>query len=140
MTMKLRLVKGKKTVLEIPLSMREFPRESLENELSLPTEELDEMTRLFDALSHETRLRMMKLLIEDEDFKLGFADFMHGLNLNPKTVWENTQKLQESGLLRKSEDGKYQCSELGKVSFLMVSLAFRRLIQTVQEEEIGGET
>lgn len=141
MTVRIQLVKDKKVLFEIPLSALEPSRENVQSEIAALEEQMDEAAKLFDALSHETRLKMMKLLIEDEDFTLGFADFMRNLNLNPKLVWENTQKLQDSGLLRKSDDGKYQCSELGKASFLMLSLAFRQLIQTVRElEEIGGET
>jgi DNA-binding transcriptional ArsR family regulator len=140
MTIKLKLIKDKKVLFELPLSASELPRKYLGKDLLIVEQELEKMTKLFDALSHETRIKMMKLLIEDDDFKMGFADFMRLLDLNPKLVWENTQKLQETGLLKKSEDGKYQCSELGKISFLMFSLAFKHLVQTIEElEKMGGE-
>jgi len=78
---------------------------------------------------------MMTRLLEEDDQTLGFADFMRDLSLNPKIVWESTKKLQESGLLTKSDDGKYQFSEHGQAEFLMVSLALRRLLQTLRELE-----
>jgi len=135
MKLRLLLVGDGKVLFEVPLSMNDWPKERLENELTSFEEEFDKFSRLFDALSHETRLRMMKRLFEDEDRKIGFGDFMKDLDLNPKIVWESTKKLRESGLLVKSEDGKYRCSELGEAQFLMLSLALRRLLQAMREFE-----
>lgn len=135
MKLRLLLVSDGKVLFEVPLAMKDWPKERLENELTSFEEEFDKFSRLFDALSHETRLRMMKLLFEDEDRKIGFGDFMKDLDLNPKIVWESTKKLRDSGLLIKSEDGKYCCSERGEAQFLMVSLALRRLLQVMQAFE-----
>ena len=135
MKLRLLLVGNGKVLFEVPLSMEDWPKERLENELTSFEEEFDRFSRLFDALSHETRLRMMKRLFEDEDRKIGFGDFMKDLDLNPKIVWESTKKLQNSGFLVKSEDGKYRCSELGEAQFLMLSLALRRLLQAMQQFE-----
>ena len=135
MKLRLLLVGDGKVLFEMPLSMSDWPKERLESELTSFEEEFDKFSRLFDALSHETRLRMMKRLFEDEDRKIGFGDFMKDLDLNPKIVWESTKKLRESGLLVKSQDGKYRCSELGEAQFLMLSLALRRLLQAMQEFE-----
>lgn len=133
MKLKLQLLKDNKVVFEMPLSMDEWPRRRLETELSSFERDLSRFTRLFDALSHETRLRMMTRLFEDDDLTLSFADFMRTLDLNPKIVWENTRKLQESGLLTKSADGKYRCSDPAVAEFLMLSLALRRLLKTMEE-------
>jgi len=135
MKLRLLLVSDSKVLFELPLSMKDWPKKRLENELTSLEEEFDKFSRLFDALSHETRLRMMKRLFENEDRKIGFGDFMKDLDLNPKIVWESTKKLQDSGLLVKSEDGKYRCSELGEAQFLMLSLALRRLLQVMREFE-----
>ena len=135
MKLRLLLIGDGKVLFEVPLSMKDWPKERLENELTSFEEEFDKFSRLFDALSHETRLRMMKRLFEDENRKIGFGDFMKDLDLNPKIVWESTKKLQDSGLLVKSEDGKYRCSKLGEAQFLMLSLALRRLLETMQEFE-----
>ena len=135
MKLRLLLVGNGKVLFEVPLSVEDWPKERLENELVSFEEEFDKFSRIFDALSHETRLRMMKRLFEDENRKIGFGDFMKDLDLNPKIVWESTKKLRDSGLLVKSEDGKYRCSELGEAQFLMLSLALRRLLQTMREFE-----
>jgi len=122
-------------LFEIPLRMEDWARDLLQDELSSFEREFDRFSKFFDALSHETRLRMMKRLFEDEDLTLGFADFMRDLGLNPKIVWESTKKLREVGLLVKCEDGKYRCSKSGKAEFLMVSLGLRRLLQALKEIE-----
>jgi DNA-binding transcriptional ArsR family regulator len=133
MKLKLLLATDNEIIFEIPLAMEDWPKEHLAQELASFEREFDQFSRLFHALSHQTRLRMMKRLFEDEDLTLGFADFMKDLGLNPKIVWESTKKLREGGLLVKSDDGKYQCSELGQAEFLMLSLALRRLLQFLKQ-------
>lgn len=133
MKLKIQLLKDNKVVFEMPLSMEEWPKDRLENELDSFEHELSRFTRLFDALSHETRLKMMTRLFEDDDQTLRFADFMRDLDLNPKIVWESTRKLRDSGLLTKSRDGKYRCSDPAVAEFLMLSLALRRLHKAMEE-------
>jgi len=113
--------------------MNDWPRDRLESELDSFERELGSFARLFDALSHETRLRMMTRLFEDNNLTLSFADFMRDLDLNPKIVWESTRKLREGGLLTKSPDGKYRCSDPAVAEFLMLSLALRRLLKAMEE-------
>ena len=133
MKLKLQLLKDNKVIFEMPLTMEEWPRRRLENELASFEQEHERFARLFDALSHETRLRMMTRLFEEDDRTLSFAEFMRDLDLNPKIVWESTRKLREGGLLIKSPDGKYRCSDSGVAGFLMVSLALRRLLEAMEE-------
>jgi len=133
MKLKLLLKRNGETLFEMPLSVEEWTKPRLERELSFSEIELEKFSKLFDALSHGTRLRMMKRLLEDEDLALGFGEFMRDLGLNPKTVWESTRKLQEGGLLVKSKDGKYRASEPGTSEFLLLSLALRRLFKAVEE-------
>jgi len=133
MKLKLQLLKDHKVIFEMPLSMDEWPKDRLDNELASFERELGSFARLFDALSHETRLRMMMRLFEKDDLTLGFADFMRDLDLNPKIVWEGTRKLREGGLLTKSPDGKYRCSDPAVAEFLMLSLALRRLLKVMEE-------
>jgi DNA-binding transcriptional ArsR family regulator len=133
MKLKLQLLKDNKIVFEMPLSTDEWQRKRLEHELDSFEQDLGRFSRLFDALSHETRLRMMTRLFEHDEQALGFADFMRDLDLNPKIVWESTLKLRAGGLLTKSRDGKYRCSDPAAAEFLMVSLALRRLLHTIEE-------
>lgn len=135
MTLKLLLVKDDMVISEIPLSLEQWRRKHLEDELESFEKEFDQFSKLFHALAHENRLRIMKRLFEDEDVTLGFADLMNDLDLNPKIVWESTKKLCESGLLVKSNNGKYRCPELGQAEFLMISIALRRLVQIMAQLE-----
>jgi len=131
--LKLSLMKDSDVLFEIPLCMEDWPKDRLKNELTSFETEFDQFEKLFDALSHGTRLRMMKRVFEDNDLTLGFADFVRDLNLNPKLVWEGTRKLREGGLLTKSPDGKYRCSDPAVAEFLMLSLALRRLLKAMEE-------
>jgi len=133
MKLKLQLLKNGKVVFEMPLSMEEWSRDRLESEFDSFERELGRFTRLFDALSHETRIRMMTRLCEEDDRTLSFAEFMRDLDLNPKIVWEGTRKLREGGLLTKSTDGKYRPSDPAVAEFLMLSLALRRLLKAMDE-------
>ena len=135
MTLKLRLVRDGKTLFEVPLSPEGWSKQALEEELSETGDSFQRLSKVFSALSHETRLRMMSRLVEADDRTLSFADFMQDLDLNPKIVWENSRKLEEGGLLEKTARGKYACSEFGE-TFMMMSLALRRLIESL--EEMGG--
>jgi DNA-binding transcriptional ArsR family regulator len=135
MTLKLRLVRDGETLFEIPLSPEGWSKQALEEELNETGDSFQRLSKVFNALSHETRLRMMSRLVGADDRTLSFADFMQDLDLNPKIVWENSRKLEEGGLLEKTGRGKYVCSEFGE-TFMMMSLALRRLIESL--EEMGG--
>ena len=135
MRLKLQLVRNGEVLFEIPLSPTDWSREQLEDELDALESDCQRLSKVFDALSHETRLRMMKRLMEEEDRTINFADFMRDLNLNPKIVWENAKKLTEGGLLEKVERGKYRCSEFGQRGFILLSFAFKRLMEALEEME-----
>jgi len=134
MKLKLLLKKNGEVLFEMPLSTEDWTKKRLANELISFEREIDKFSKLFDALSHGTRLKMMKRLLEEPNLTMGFGDFMRDLGLNPKTVWESTRKLQEGGLLVKSKNGKYCFSESGVAEFLMLSLALRRLSKAMEEE------
>ena len=133
MKLKLRLVSNGKVLFEMPLSPEDWPRDKLEDEFKTMEEDFQRFSKIFAALSHETRLRMMRRLVAEKSRTMSFADFMRDLNLNPKLVWENSKKLEESGLLEKRERGKYSVSEMGQSTFIMMSLALRRLIESLEE-------
>jgi DNA-binding transcriptional ArsR family regulator len=134
MRLKIRLVRDGKTVFEVPLSPADWSKQDLEEELKENEESFERLSKIFSALSHATRLRMMRRLVEADDRTLRFADFMQDLDLNPKIVWENSRKLEEGGLLEKTGRGKYACSEFGE-TFMMMSLALRRMIESIEQME-----
>lgn len=127
MSLRLLLVRNGDVLAEVPLSAEAWPQDLLQRELTSFEQEFDRFTKLFQALSHRTRLRMVKRLFEEHDHTLGFTDFIRELGLNPKIVWQNTRKLCDGGLLQKSDNGKYSFSERGQAEFLMVSLVLRHM-------------
>jgi len=129
MKLKLQILKDGETIFEMPLSFSDWRKEELEDELDSMEEEFQRLSRLFSALSNMTRLMMMKRIMEEEDHTASFTDFMRDLNLNPKLVREYTRKLSECGLLEKVGRGRYRCSESGETSFIVLSLALRRLME-----------
>ncbi|MBS7655163.1 winged helix-turn-helix transcriptional regulator [Candidatus Bathyarchaeota archaeon] len=131
MSLKLLLVKDGETILEVPLTPTLWHREKFRKEL----QELDfnYFRKLFQALSNVYRLKMMTKFFEDDELMLSFSDFMREFSLNPKIVSENIKKLQECDLLEKSEDGKYKCSKLGEIEFLLVSIALNRILKFIKK-------
>ncbi len=132
MPLKLQLVRDGEIIFAMPLSPSDWTHEELESELDATEDDFEKLSKLFGALSHETRLRMMRKIVE-ENRTMTFADFMRDLNLNPKLVWENSRKLEKGGLLLKTARGRYSCSESGQTTFIMMSLALRRLIESLEE-------
>jgi DNA-binding transcriptional ArsR family regulator len=134
MKLRLQLMRDGETLFDVPLSPEDWAKKDLEDALKETEENFERFSNIFDVLSHETRLRMMMRLVGADDRTLSFADFMQDLDLNPKIVWENSRKLEEGGLLEKTARGKYMCSEFGE-TFMMISLALRRLIGSLEEME-----
>ena len=135
MTLKLQLLHDGKTILEIPLSPMDWPKDQLETEFKAFEEDFERFSNMFVALSNQTRLKMMIRLVEEENRTMNFADFMKDLDLNPKTVWENSRKLSDGGFITKTGRGTYHCSEFGQSAFLTLSLALRRLLASLEEIE-----
>jgi len=133
MKLKLQLVQDGEILFEMPISPMDWKRKRLENEFKTIEGDFKRFSKIFDALSHETRLRMMKRLMEEEDRTMSFSDFMRDLDLNPKLVWENAKKLKEGGLLEKTGRGRYRCSEFGESGFMIISFALRRLREALEE-------
>jgi DNA-binding transcriptional ArsR family regulator len=135
MELKMQIVRDGKVIIEMPLSPSDLTRKPLQTEMNAFEEEFGRASKVFEALSNETRLRMMRRLLEEEDGTLGFADFMKDLDLNPKLVWENARKLREGGLLQKTGRGRYSCSEFGQRTFMLMGLALGRLKEALEELE-----
>ena len=135
MHLKLQLVRDGKIILEVPLSPMDWPKDQLETEFKAFEDDFERFSNMFSALRNQTRLKMMRRLVEEEDRTMNFADFMKDLDLNPKTVWENSRKLSDGGFITKTGRGTYHCSEFGQSAFLTLSLALRRLLESLEEIE-----
>lgn len=138
MKLKLQLVRDGDVLFELPLSPEDWRRKEIEDEFKVVSEDFQRFSRIFDALSNETRLEMMRMMLEEEH-GLSFADFMNGLNLNPKIVWENSRKLIDGGLVEKTGRGQYSCSEFGEKAFVMMSMALTRLIESLEKIDTADE-
>jgi len=133
MKFKIQLLRDGEILFEMPLSCVDWSRNRLKNEFNAVEEDFQRFSKIFDALAHETRLRMMKRVMEEENRTISFSDFMRDLDLNPKLVWENARKLKEGGLLEKVGRGRYRCSEFGESGFMMMSFALRRIRKALEE-------
>jgi len=133
MGLKLQLVRDGHVIFDVPISITEWPKEVLENELESIERDFQRFLKIFDALSNETRIRMMMKLLMEEDASVRFADLMQDLGLNPKIVWENLGKLSQCGFLEKTGRGRYRCSEFGQKAFMLMGLAMRHLLEIIEE-------
>ena len=132
--LKLQLVKDKQVIFEIPLSYENWAWGRFRDDLRIIEEELQRFSEIFEVLSNETRIRMMKRFLTEGDTSLRFADLMQDLNLNPKIVWENLGKLSRCGFLEKTGRGRYRCSEYGQRAFMLMGLAIKLLMEIMDEE------
>jgi DNA-binding transcriptional ArsR family regulator len=132
-SLKLKLVRGDKVILEVPLFASDWSREQLETEFEAFEEDFDKFSKVFGALSNMTRIKMLRKLVEEEDRTMNFAGFMRNLDLNPKTVWEHSKKLTDVGFLNKTSRGTYHCSEFGQSTFLTLSLVLRQILDVLEE-------
>jgi len=135
MGLKLQLVKDGHVIFEVPITITEWPKDLLENELESVEENFQRFSEIFNVLSNETRIKMMSRLLMRENASVRFADLMQDLDLNPKIVWENLGKLSRCGFLEKTGRGKYRCSEFGQRAFMLMSLALRQLLEIIEEIE-----
>jgi hypothetical protein len=73
----------------------DWSREELVNDLNAFETNLQRYSKLFTALSTETRFRMMKRLIERKKYTVTFTDFMPDLDLNPPNSFGKTLESYE---------------------------------------------
>jgi hypothetical protein len=76
MKLKLQLARDGELLFQIPISPADWPRDRLENESEAFETDFEKFPKIFIALSHETRFRMMKRLMDEEDRTINSADFV----------------------------------------------------------------
>ena len=99
------------------------------------------LSKIFTAPSNDTRLMVMKQLLEKRNRTINVSDFMRNLDVNPKLVWEHTRKLKGGSLVEKIDRGRDHYSDLGETRFIHLSLALRQLMDApeVSDPVYGGE-
>ena len=134
MGLKLLLVRNGDVLEEIPLSPKEWSREEWVREAGRLEEGLVEMRRFFELYTNENRLRMMRQLLQEDDFMMSFTEFVKGLHMNPKTAREHAMRLMEAGFLECPERGRYRLSLLAQRGGFTAGLALRRIISILRSE------
>ncbi len=130
--LKLMLVEDGKTLWEIPLQARNWDRRSLRREFDEMENEMKRFEGLFNALANEGRIRMMRSFF-DVDHSRAFTELMNELGMNPKIVSDSTKRLCRTGFIEKDEDGRYRTTRSGEAQFLMMSIAMRRMLKTLDQ-------
>ena len=97
-------------------------------------QQTQELFKTYSALLNENRMRMLKSLMEDEDWTVSFKEFMNRLDMNPKNVREHVLKLSEAGFLDTIGRGKYHLSDIGSRMFMAAGPAFLKISRILQEE------
>lgn len=128
-------MKDDKVLAEIPLVSDEEPsKEFLEKEIDdFGSREFKEISGLLDDLSNEDRLKMLSKMLTS-DGPVRFVDFMNDLELNQKLVSEYCRRMISSGLVTSRERGRYEASRLGSSSFVVATVALRRILKALEEE------
>ncbi|WXG42569.1 MAG: hypothetical protein WED04_00420 [Promethearchaeati archaeon SRVP18_Atabeyarchaeia-1] len=135
MSLKLLLVKGKRVLAEVPLVVGdEENREFLEKQIDeLGRSELRELSEIFDTLSNQDRLKMLSKMLTS-DGPVRFVDFMNDLELNQKLVSDYCRRMIENGLVTSHERGKYEASPVGLSSFMVATVALKKILEILESE------
>jgi len=133
--MKLRLVKDEKMLLEVPLSLEGWAEEDLVQELLEARRDASRHRDMWGVLANERRARMMTHLLRDEDHAANFKEFQDELGMNPKSIREHAMTLHRCGLLDCPRRGYYQLIRRPGLRFMVLNLAFRKILRVLTEEE-----
>ena len=134
MSLKLRLVKGEDMLLEVPLSLSDWRKEDLIRELPKARRDARRITDIWFILGNESRIRMMTHLLRNENQIASFKEFQEDLGMNPKSIREHAMMLHRCGLLAFPERGRYRLLRRAGLRFMVLNLAFRRILRYLMEE------
>ncbi len=129
MGLTLSLANGRKLLWSIPLQMEEWQdsqKEALRLEIESLNEDIDRLCNICDFYSNKKRLQMVGHIVGEGGDQVSFTDLLH-VAVNPKYISDLVNKSSRTGLVLKDSRG-YRVSEAGLGSFLLVSLATRRLL------------
>ncbi|MEM3886697.1 MAG: winged helix-turn-helix domain-containing protein [Candidatus Methanomethylicia archaeon] len=130
MTLKIQIVKDGEVIWEAPLTPTTIEIDHLRKKCR-------EITRIFEALSNETRIMMLMKMMDEYPKPISFTEIMKMLDANPKIIWENIRRLSSIGLLERNGKGGYRCSNHGRIIFTTLTLALTKLMELM--EDLGGE-
>jgi hypothetical protein len=131
MSIRFTLHEGSKVLLDFPLSEKEWPPEVRENvmkELKDSDADLDSLSEICDFFSNKKRLQMVSHMIRDCENSATFTDLLK-VAVNPKYVSDLVNRAPKRELVVKDKNG-YSVSPIGVGSFLLLSIAIRKLLRS----------
>ena len=127
-----------RVILDFPLSQSEWrqgTKELVVKELGDSESDIDALCEISDFFSNKRRLQMLNHLVKDCNNSASFTDLLR-VGVNPKYVYDLVNRNSSRDLVVK--DGKgYSLSPLGLGSFLLLSLATRRLVR--ETDGVNGD-
>ena len=130
MSIRFTLHEGSKVLLDLPLSGEEWQpevRELVLKELKNSEADLDSLSEICDFFSNKKRLQMVNHMIRDCENSATFTDLLK-VAVNPKYVSDLVNRAPKRELVIKHKKG-YSVSPIGVGSFLLLSIAIRKLLR-----------
>jgi len=131
MTVRFTLHEGSKVLLDLPLSGKEWQpevREIVFKELKNSEADLDSLSEICDFFSNKKRLQMVNHMIRDCENSASFTDLLK-VAVNPKYVSDLVNRAPKRELVMNDKNG-YSVSPIGVGSFLLLSIAIKKLLKT----------
>jgi hypothetical protein len=119
-----------RVLLDLPLSETEWkPRmkELVMKELGESEADIDTLCEICDFFSNKRRVQMLNHMVKDCNNSASFTDLLK-VAVNPKYISDLVNRSSRRELVTKGSKG-YSLSPLGLGSFLLLSLATRRLLR-----------
>jgi hypothetical protein len=119
-----------RVLLDFPLSESDWKpkmKELVMKELGESEADIDSLCEICDFFSNKRRVQMLNHLVKDCNNSASFTDLLK-VALNPKYISDLVSKSSRRELVTKGTKG-YSLSPLGLGSFLLLSLATRRLLR-----------
>lgn len=129
-------MKDDRILCQIPLMPKDWSEEDFESEMESFFAKFNRYSLLTEALSNQNRLRMLRYLMDERDSTHSFSDLLRELGMNPKILREHALKLAEAGYVESTGRGKYRLSQKGGILFTTAGLAFMRIVEALEGEEI----
>ena len=130
-----------KVLLDLPLSETEWkPRlkELVMKELEESEADIDTLCEICDFFSNKRRVQMLTHLVKDCNNSATFTDLLK-VAVNPKYISDLVNRSSRSELVVKGSKG-YSLSPLGLGSFLLLSLATRRLLRETNSINVDDKS
>jgi len=130
MSIRFTLHEGSKVLLDLPLSGKEWQpevRDIVVKELENSEADLDSLSEICDFFSNKKRLQMVNHMIRDCENSATFTDLLK-VAVNPKYVSDLVNRAPKRELVIKHKKG-YSVSPIGVGSFLLLSIAIRKLLR-----------